>query len=384
MDFEFDDTTKWYCVEGGAQVLAEKMEKKLKQKPTYESTVTKIQAQGHMKMEVQYQKNGKVNSKTYAGVFNSTTLGCLKRIDTTAAGLNYATKQAIRSLGYGPAAKVGIRFKSPWWIHKLGKYNIKKGGLGHSDLTLRTCVYPSYNINDNKSSPAVLLCSYTWQQDAQRIASLISKSPNHEQKVKDEAVLKELLIRELVRLHKNDDMSEGDLEKLIHDEYLDHHAFDWYQDPNAVGAFAFFRPQQFTNMWNKMIQPSGDLVIIGEAASPHHAWVVGALESAVHGVHTWLTMNKARITGAKKALAELERNRETNNPFIGLPPYMDKNISSWQAMLAMKTRDEHLQKIRGGGSVNLTSFFQELKQEFVLQRPNSRPGLESTEIRTQR
>jgi hypothetical protein len=31
--------------------------------------------------------------------------------------------------------------------------------------------------------------------------------------------------------------------------------------------------------------PSGNLVVAGEAASPHHVWVVGALESAVVGLY---------------------------------------------------------------------------------------------------
>ena len=100
------------------------------------------------------------------------------------------------------------------------------GGLGHSDLTTRTCVYPSYNIYDNETKTAVLLNSYTWQQDSQRLASLISTIPDHAQKVKDEAVLEELLFRELVRLHKNKDMPEEELYSLISDNYIDHHAFD--------------------------------------------------------------------------------------------------------------------------------------------------------------
>lgn len=44
-------------------------------------------------------------------------------------------------------------------------------------------------------------------------------------------------------------------------------------------------------MWNKIVQPSGDVVIVGEASSPHHAWVVGALESVVHGIHAWMGLN---------------------------------------------------------------------------------------------
>ncbi|EER23298.1 hypothetical protein D8B26_001388 [Coccidioides posadasii str. Silveira] len=336
LDFEFDDETKWYCVLGGAQEIAKRMEAKLHYKPAYESTVTAIRKKDANTMEIDVRaKNGSAASLTYSGVFSSVPLGCLRRIDTSKAALNYATKQAARSLSYGAACKVGIKFSRPWWIHDLGNHTVK-GGLGHSDLTIRTCVYPSYNINDPADKPAVLLCSYTWQQDAERIASLFSSNPNHSQKIQEESELKEVLLRDLARLHKTEQKSEEDIYQLISGLYLDHHSFDWYKEPNATGAFGFFRPQQFSSMWNKLIQPSGDFVIIGEAASPHHAWVVGALESAVHGVHAWLGQHTG-LPGYKEALECLEKY-DPAIPFTGLPPYMDENTSKWHSILGVIQR----------------------------------------------
>lgn len=344
MDFEFDDDTKWYCILGGAQQLAKKMEAKLvqKNKISYNSPVTAIRATGFMEVEVDVSpKSGQPKTNTYHGVVNTTTLGCLRRMDLREAGLSYGVKQATRSLGYGPAAKVAIKFSRAWWIHDLGKYNVKMGGLGHSDLNSRICVYPSYNIYDDETKTAVLLCSYTWQQDSERLSSLMSTNEDHAQKVKDEAALKALLLRDLARLHANDDMTEAQLHDLISDSYVDHHAFDWDKDPNSAGAFAFFRPQQFTSMWGRMIWPSGDVVVAGEAASPHHAWVVGALESVVHGLHAWLGMNVGAVPGFADAIDILE-NAEPGNPFVGLPPYMDENISQWHSYLGVIRRYEHL------------------------------------------
>lgn len=79
-------------------------------------------------------------------------------------------------------------------------------------------------------------------------------------------------------------------------------------------------------MWNKLIQPSGNFVIIGEAASPHRGCVVGVLESAVHGLHTWLKMNR-NIPRAKEAVEFLER-ADVENPIVGLPPYKNPEISA--------------------------------------------------------
>ncbi|EEP80684.1 predicted protein [Uncinocarpus reesii 1704] len=337
LDFDFDSTTNWYCILGGAQELAKRMQAKLVHKPHYERTVTAVRKKGMLQMEVDIKHGTKTKKSQYSAIFNSAPLGCLKRMDTSEAGLNYATKQAARSLGYGASAKVGIKFKRAWWIHDLGKYNVKLGGLGHSDLTIRTCVYPSYNCYDSPDKPAVLLCSYSWQQDAERIACLFSNNPDHKQKVKEEAVLKEILLRDLARLHKNPDMTEEKVYKLISDNYMDHHAFDWYKEPNATGAFGFFRPQQFSSMWNKVIQPSGDFVIVGEAASPHHAWVVGALESAVHGVHAWLGQYRNLVPGGEEALKLLE-TYDPKNPLVGLPPYMDEKMSKWHSYLGVVSR----------------------------------------------
>jgi hypothetical protein len=194
------------------------------------------------------------------------------------------------------------------------------GGLGHSDLTTRTCVYPSYNIQDDKAKTAVLLNSYTWQQDSQRLASLISTNADPAQKTKEEADPKELLFRELVCLHQNKDMTNEELYSLISSNYIDHFAFDCGKDPTTAGAFAFFRPQQFSSMWNKMIQPPGE-------------------------IHAWLGLNVGVVPEFAEAMKILEQYKP-RNPFVGLPPYMDANISRWQPCISMIHRGEHLSDLK--------------------------------------
>jgi hypothetical protein len=107
-------------------------------------------------------------TEEYLAVFNSTTLVAMQRMDRQNAGLLWGTKQAIRALGYGASCKVAIKFKAPWW--QLEPYNINMGSLACTDLPLRVCVYPSYNIEKlegeerwqhSRNQPSVLLCSYT-------------------------------------------------------------------------------------------------------------------------------------------------------------------------------------------------------------------------------
>lgn len=92
--------------------------------------------------------------------------------------------------------KVAVKFCRAWWI----KYcHITKGSISFSNKPLRSCVYPSYNIDDDPEKPAVLMCIYTWTQDAPRMASLVKDgSP------KGEDILGEVILKGLARLHKID------------------------------------------------------------------------------------------------------------------------------------------------------------------------------------
>ena len=333
------------------------MAEQLSSKPTYNKRVTRIDWNGNMDMSV-YTQDTPGEPTTYAGVFSSTTLRCLKMIDTSRAHLAYPVKRAIRSLDYGPSAKVGIVFDRPWWRTDLVN-PVTTGGLGHSDLTIRTCVYPSYNIG-NDEGPHVLLVSYTWQQDAERIGSLMCSTVepgalDHKATMVDEARLVELLCSDLARLHKVESETKTleELYEMIKGSYKDHYAHDWTHDSNTAGAFAFFKPQQFQNLWPQIITPSNDFIFIGEVASPHHAWVVGAIESAVVGIYQWLRMNRVGLAGVEAALEVLkegakEKSGSDVSPFWGLPSWIPQEHADWIALLATIRKEEILSKMGEG------------------------------------
>ncbi|KAJ4307701.1 hypothetical protein N0V84_012548 [Fusarium piperis] len=284
----------WWCIDGGAQRVAKLMKDKIKQPVQFNSQVEAINANvekrgkpnDYVPMTLNINKQGERAQKDYFAVFNSTTLGALQRMDLKDAGLLWGTKQAIRSLGYGASCKVAIKFKTAWW--QQDPFNIKKGGIARTDLPLRVCVYPSYNIESlegkdwDPNKPAVLLCSYTWGQDAQRIGSLISSNtPENEEQ------LMKVLLHDLALMHAPERSDYDGLLQTLKAQYMDHHAYDWYRDQNMSGAFAYFGPSQFSNMWQEIIKPNafGQLYMVGEAASSHHAWIVGALESVIRAVY---------------------------------------------------------------------------------------------------
>ena len=218
-----------------------------------------------------------LTSTSYNAVFNTTTLGCAQRMDLTGLGLFYEQKDVLRSLHYDVSTKVAIVFSEPWWLTECG---ITQGGTANTDLPLRSCVYPSYNLHDGPDQKAVLLASYTWAQDAQRMASLTtSESPVGE----DE--LKALLIHDLALLHPQ--VTEAQLNGW----YVTHQSWAWSHDPYTSGAFALFGPGQFASLYPYLTRPTADskFYFAGEAASAHHAWIVGALNSAYAAVYSYLT-----------------------------------------------------------------------------------------------
>jgi monoamine oxidase len=268
------------CIDGGTSKVADAMLKKITTQPEKNTVVKRITLKrdegnySNTKMQVEFVGPSGAAVREYDTVFNTTTLGCAQRMDLTGAELHPAQKDALRALHYDASCKVGIKFATPWWITKCG---IDQGGVASSDLPLRTCVYPSYNVKDDQEKPAVLLASYTWAQDAQRIATLIQPdSPAGED------TLKELILRDLARLHQR----SGITYEFLCKQYMTHHAFDWYHDPYTSGAFALFGPGQFSHLYPFITRPAADgkLHFVGEASSAHHAWIVGALESAERAV----------------------------------------------------------------------------------------------------
>lgn len=283
--FDFENPTRdveWFCIEGGTSLLTDAMQASLSTKVETGKRVEVISINwtSHDDGNMSVKCAGETEARTgYSTVFSTTTLGCLGRMDLRSLELHPSQKDAIRALHYDESVKVALKFSYPWWIVDCG---ITEGGVASTDLPLRTCVYPSYNLHDGKENPAVLLASYTWAQDATRVGSLV----NNRASPAGEEELVELILRDLALLHA---------ETISYDKIRAaftgvHHAYSWPQDPNTAGAFALFGPGQFSNLYPYLTRPAADskFHIVGEASSAHHAWIVGALDSAVAAVLRFL------------------------------------------------------------------------------------------------
>lgn len=284
------EAVTWYCIDGGSSLLIQAMEKTVRQPVQHGKRVQKY-AQNEKTNEITVSVAGEPRGSRlpYTSVFNTTSLPCLQRMNLTGLDLHPSQKDAIRSLQYDDSAKVAMKFSFPWWITKCG---ITSGGEAATDTPLRTCVYPSYNVHDPQNQSAVLICSYTWSQDATRVGNLITRPDNE---------LRDLMLDNLARLHLKNFQQQvptsyhgsttlDEVRQIISDAYISHHAWSWSHDPYTSGAFALFGPGQFSNLYPYLVRPAADnrFHICGEASSGHHAWIGGCLDSALASVHKFL------------------------------------------------------------------------------------------------
>ncbi|KDQ10963.1 hypothetical protein BOTBODRAFT_469085 [Botryobasidium botryosum FD-172 SS1] len=275
-----DGSPKWYCLAGGSEVFIKAMVEKIRYKPMLSKRVTDIFPTANDKPIAVTYVNNRISSaprtKHYDYVISTLPLPSLRLVNIDKCNPSYAQTQALRTLRYDSSVKVALKFRTRWWQTLEGDKGII-GGQTKTDRVVRTVVYPSYGIDDPKAD-AVMIASYTWSQDAQRIASLVNGPSST-----DEKLLVELILNDLAVMHGLDP-------DFLHDELEDFMAWDWSSSQFSLGAFALFGPGQFGGVyasWGQSVA-GGRVIFAGEALSEQHAWVEGALDSAYWAVHKML------------------------------------------------------------------------------------------------
>jgi monoamine oxidase len=263
------------------------MTEELKRKPILNQRVQKMALTSEKDAIAVELLGGEV--KKYSQVICTTPLGCLAAIDTDGLDLLYSQKIAIRCLQYDSATKVGIKFAKRWWEDPavMGNGKTIQGGQSTTDLPIRTCVYPSNGLNC-ANPPGVLIASYTWAQDARRMGSLTQENGTQGDKI-----LLDLTLDNLAKMHGISVAQMG--------EVVDFFAHSWFNDENALGAYALFGPGQFGDPNSDVLSPfvaikapaaNGRFHFAGEATSAHHGWVLGALNSGWRAVYNALVGHK--------------------------------------------------------------------------------------------
>ncbi|NYI08274.1 FAD-dependent oxidoreductase [Allostreptomyces psammosilenae] len=149
------------------------------------------------------------------------------------------------------------------------------GGGSVTDNPNRFAYYPSHPVPG--SPGGVVLASYSWADDAARWDSMED----------DERYV--FALRGLEELH-------GERIKVF---YTGHGATQsWLRNPYAFGEAAVFTPGQLVRFQPTVDRPEGPLHFAGEHTSLKHAWIEGALESAVRSALEVHAAAEARGSGA--------------------------------------------------------------------------------------
>jgi monoamine oxidase len=259
----------WVTVNGGFERLINGLLKVLHKPPKLLNRVTAIKPGRADSLTVVVNHT---SEHSYDHVISTIPLGATRVLDTsTLPDLYYNTTMAWRTLAYDDAGKIGIWFKTRWWENPDVLAAPFIGGQSSTDLPIRRCVYPSYGL-DVPNAPGTMIASYTWSQDADRLASFYQSADQEE-------FITHVVLEDMARLH-NVSVS------FLQDQLVEAHLWDWYSQPYSVGAYALFSPAQFSDVLPPLMRPSckGRLHTAGEATSSGHAWVVGALNSAYRAV----------------------------------------------------------------------------------------------------
>lgn len=184
----------------------------------------------HAKVELSFA-NG-AESRSYGHVISTVALPCLRTMDLSQAWLTSHHNIALRTLRYGPAVKIGVKFKVSWWTDAelMKKYQQPQfsfgpivGGQSYTDRMLRTVVYPSYGEDCGEKS-TVLMVSYCWTEDANRLSSLLGDASKEE--------LKDIVLRDLTAVH-GFYPTEG--YEFLKSQWEDHFAWSWSDQPDFMG-----------------------------------------------------------------------------------------------------------------------------------------------------
>ncbi|QRV94780.1 Flavin containing amine oxidoreductase [Ceratobasidium sp. AG-Ba] len=276
LDFDLDPPPVWKCIKGGTDLIISRAIDKISTPVQRGQRVTAIAPVGDAKIPhaislVIKNERGTIQ-KEYDHVVSTVPLSCLGQIDTSHFKFPWNLQTAIRELHYDGSTKVAIRFSKRWWEDpKVVAPQI--GGVSSTDRPTRTVVYPSYGIHTQSAS---MIVSYTWAQDAFRAGSLAQGRDS----VAERALIENIL-KDLTDMHQIKDETGQTDYTLLPRLMQDYHAWNWYGNEFSMGAFALFGPGQFENLYPQVTMPHfGRLHFAGEATSVHHAWVVGALNSA--------------------------------------------------------------------------------------------------------
>ncbi|MBM3633662.1 MAG: hypothetical protein FJX03_08205 [Alphaproteobacteria bacterium] len=213
---------------------------------------------------------------------------------------SYAKNRAITELHYDSATKIFLEFNQRFWEWNEQEWNelLSDKYRGHNsigggvvtDSPNRFIYFPSHAPN-KESKGGVILASYTWSDDANRWDSI---------RIEDRVTyalrgLTDIYGKGILRFYTGKCQTES-----------------WMENFYAFGEAAVFSPGQIIGLYPNVSTPEGPVHFAGEHASMKHAWIEGAIESAIR-VSLEIRKKEENAAGTLVASNKVDKINEPSN-----------------------------------------------------------------------
>ncbi len=299
-----------YEIPGGMERLVEALVDALGDRLRLSSRVEEIRYVGNL-VQVDWRDQFGRHADNFHYVICAIPAPALLKIVADANTLPTALREALGGVRYESAAKTVVHCRRRLWEIDDGI----AGGASFTDMPIQQCWYPSDNarqmtqveeealvdttravmLNPDATDaeavpiawtwadrevaegPGAFVAAYMWGANAERFAALTAVE-------RDQMVVKGLKI-----LHPG-------IEKEI--DAMEH--VSWDQEPvPGGGAFAFFRPGEFSRYQQRLIAPVPDLhpriFFAGEHLAVLHAWIQSSIQTAWAAVEGVVSSNEPVI-----------------------------------------------------------------------------------------
>lgn len=250
----------FYEIEGGNDLLASALKKKVKKQFKKQSVVLRIE-QNERSVTVTYQNNDGVQIITADRVICTLPFPILQNIDVSPA-FSVEKRRAISELKLTPVTRTYQQFRTrPWEQDRLSGYGI-------TDLSIQN----TYSPTITQPGPRGILASYAGGQRALDLGAMSEQDRQN------------FVLRKM-----------GNLFGGLNNAYESGTSYVWHEDQWARGGFAYFEPGQMSTLLPIAQQPEGRIHFAGEHTSAWHGWMNGALESGNRAADEVNTAESAEV-----------------------------------------------------------------------------------------
>ncbi|XP_063797821.1 L-amino-acid oxidase-like [Pseudophryne corroboree] len=248
------NTTRLDEITGGFDQLPLAFARRLGSAIRLNSTVVKV-IRRQKSVIVQYRKDESSDLTSIAADYVIiTSTAKATRLMEFSPPLSHEKYNALSFIHYASATKIYLKCNERFW-EKDGIV----GGRSVTDRPSRYIYYPSHNFTNGIG---VLLASYTDTDDSMFFTAL-----------SDEDCV-DVVLEDLAVIHRR---PKDELKKLCPKSVVK----KWSLDPHSMGAFAYFTPYQYGNMYEALAQPEGRIYFAGEHTSSPHGWIDTAIKSGL-------------------------------------------------------------------------------------------------------